>query len=493
MGMSPLRPSIRAAMLVIVLWSAGCGGLREWWHNGWKVGPNYLRPSAAVQPQWLEDSEPHIRDAPVDRPDWWTVFDDPKLSRLIDTAHQQNLDLRAAGARVLQARAQRDLVAGNLFPQSQQALGAYAHAQLSKNLGLPLGPYVNLWASGFPVSWEIDFWGRYRRAIESANASLDAAADGYNDALILLLAETAETYVQLRVFQERLRFARRNVEIQRGSLKLAETRFKEGAASELDVRQARSSLAQTEALIPPLQTGLRQANNRLCLLLGTPPNDLLAELGDEFIPAAPTSVAAGIPAELLRRRPDVRRAERETAAQSAQIGVAKSDLYPRLALFGFLGYAADDFKDLFAMKSFTGLILPTFQWPILNYGRLSNNVRVQRARFQEKVLLYQQTVLKAAEEVENGLVAFSQAWEQVSHLEQSVKDSQAAVELVLVQYREGNVDFNRVYNLQAVLTTQQDQLAVARGNIALQLIAVYKALGGGWELFHDRASLPDGR
>ncbi len=487
--MSPLRAWGRAVLLTLALWSAGCGGLREWWHNGWKVGPNYVQPSAAVASHWHEGDDPHLQTGPVDRPDWWTVFEDPVLSRVIESAHRQNLDLRAAGTRVLQARAQRDLVAGNLFPQSQQALGAYGHAQLSKNLGLPLGPYVNLWASGLPVSWEIDFWGRFRRALESADANRDAATDGYNDALVLLLADTAETYVQIRVFQERLRYARRNVEIQRGSLKLAETRFKEGATSQLDVRQARSSLNQTEALVPPLLTGLRQANNRLCLLLGAPPNDLLGELGEASIPAAPTSVAAGIPAELLRRRSDVRRAEREAAAQSAQIGVAASDLYPRFALFGFLGYAADDFKDIFAMRSFTGLLLPNFQWPILNYGRLNNNIRVQRARFQEKVWNYRQTVLRSAQEVENGLVAFSQAWDQVRHLQASVEDSESAVELALVQYREGNVDFNRVYNLQAVLTTQQDQLAVARGNIALQLIATFKALGGGWELFHDRASL----
>ncbi len=489
--MSPLPAWGRAVLLALPLWSAGCGGLREWWHNGWKVGPNYIQPPVDLAAQWHEGDEPHLQAAPVDRPDWWTVFEDPVLSRLIESAHRQNLDLRAAGTRVLQTRAQRDLVAGKLFPQSQQALGAYAHAQLSKNLGLPLGPYVNLWASGLPVSWEIDFWGRFRRALEAADANHDAAADGYNDALVLLLADTAETYVQIRVFQDRLRYARRNVEIQRGSLKLAETRFKEGATTQLDVRQARSSLNQTEAIVPPLQTGLRQANNRLCLLVGVPPSDLLAELGEASVPAAPTSVAAGIPAELLRRRPDVRRAEREAAAQSAQIGVAASDLYPRFALFGFLGYTADDFKDIFAMRSFTGLLLPNFQWPILNYGRLNNNIRVQRARFQEKVLNYRQTVLRSAQEVENGLVAFSQAWDQVRHLQDSVEDSEAVVELALVQYREGNVDFNRVYNLQAVLTTQQDQLAVARGNIALQLIATFKALGGGWELFHDRASLAD--
>lgn len=488
--MFPSRSSIRAASLAVILASAGCAGLRQWWQNGFKVGPNYHPPPPPVATYWIDADDPRVQSAPVDNVAWWTVFDDAVLNCLIANVHLQNLDLRAAATRILQARAQRDRVAGNLFPQFQQALAANPRARLSQNLGFPLGPFIkpnfNLWVTGFAASWEIDFWGRYRRAIESADADLDAAADGYKDALVLLLAETADNYVQARVFQQRLRFARRNVEIQRGSLELAQTRFEGGTATELDVRQARSSLAQTKALIPPLEVGLRQANNRLCLLLGMPPRDLLAEWEDAPIPAAPPSVAAGIPAELLRRRPDVRRAERQVAAQSAQIGVAASDLYPRLALFGFLGSTARDFKDLFAMKSFTGLLLPTFQWPILNYGRLRNNVRVQKALFQEKVLQYQQTVLSAGEEVENALVAFSRAWEQVRYLQDSVADAEGAVELAMIQYREGSVDFNRVYNLQAVLTTQQDQLAEAQGNIARQLIAVYKALGGGWEAFHNR-------
>ncbi len=484
--------SIAARMVLagVALLGSGCSGLKEWYHNGFKVGPNYQPAPAPVAAQWIDQGDPRILPATPDPTitAWWTVFQDPVLDGLIENAYCQNLDLKAAGARILQARAQRNLITGQLFPQTQEGFAAFAHAQLSRNLNIPLPGIINVWPVGAFASWEPDFWGRYRRAIESASADLDAQADGYHDATVLLLAETAESYVQLRVAQERLRLAHQNVELLRGSLELARTRFREGATSELDVQQARTSLAQTESLIPALETDLRQSNNRLCLLLGIPPRDLIPDLGEQPIPIVPVAIGAGVPAELLRRRPDIRRAERAVAAQSAQIGVATSDLYPRFALFGFLGYTADDFKSLFAMKSFTGLIVPNFQWQILNYGRVRNNIRAQEARFHERVFQYQQTVLRAGQEVEDGLIAFAKVQEQESHLAKAVQAAERSAELVLVQYREGSVDFNRVYNVQSSLVTQRDQLAVAQGNIALQMIRAYQALGGGWESFDARAN-----
>jgi NodT family efflux transporter outer membrane factor (OMF) lipoprotein len=428
---------------------------------------------------------------------WWHVFHDPVLNSLIETAHRQNRDLKTAATRVLEAQAQRNISAGNLFPQSQGALGAYLHAQLSKNLnffGNPQGLFpttnftptnFNIWATGFNASWELDFWGRLRRAIESSNAELGASVEGYRDALVTLLADVATNYAQIRTFQQRIAYARRNVEIQRGSLQLAEARLNDGRATALDVKQARSSLAQTESSIPPLVIGLRQANNRLCVLLGLPPQDLVLSFPEASIPAAPPRLAVGIPAELLHRRPDVRRALREAAAQSAEIGVAEADFYPQIGVTGFLGYTASDLRRLFAENSYTGLILPNFQWKILNYGRILNNVRTQQARFRERVFQYQQAVLTAGREVEDGLVAFLQYQLQAQSLEESVKEAEDSVELVQAQYKGGLVDFNRVFNLQAQLVTQQDQLAVARGNITLNLISVYRALGGGWQSFEN--------
>ena len=478
-----LRSLIGAWGIGFALLGSGCTSMREWWHNGFKVGPNYHQPDATVASRWIDYADAKVKAQPQDCGKWWSQLDDPILDSLIEKAVRQNLDLKTAGARILESQGKRNIAAGNLFPQSQQALAANPYAQISKNMALPLPHTLSLWATGFNASWELDFWGRFRRAVEAADADLSASIDGYNEALVLLLSEVATNYVQARIYQQRLAFARRNVEIQQGSFEIAELRFKKGAASELDVQQARSVLTQTKSTIPPLRTGLRQANNRLCILLGVPPYDLVGQLDSKPIPTAPPSIAIGIPAELLRRRPDIRRAEREVASQSAQIGIATSDLYPRLALFGFIGYASDDLKNLFSANSFTGILLPTFQWQILNYGRILNNIHAQDARFQAKVFAYQQAVLRADQEVEDGLVAFLQSQEQSQILEESVQAAERSVELVVAQYRRGATDFNRVYNAQALLVTQQDQLAIARGNITLTMVAIYKSLGGGWEWF----------
>lgn len=488
-GIGRKRRFTGAVLLSLV---CGCTTLGEYVHNGFKVGPNYSPPAAPTSPTWIDGADPRVH-ADVPAPcSWWTVFDDPVLNSLIQTAHDQNLDFKTAGTRVLDALAQRNVAAGNLFPQSQTAVAGYAHAQLSQNFGLPFPNVFNLWATGFNASWEIDFAGRLRRTIEAANDTLRASAEDAHNVLVILLAETASNYVRLCTFQQRLAYARLNVEIQKQSLELAEVRLNKGVATEVDVTQARANLAQTEALIPPLETGLRQANNQLCVLLGMPTH-LLAlpsasstekeyREGATTIPTPPKEVAVGVPADLLRRRPDVRQAERQVAAQGARIGIAEADLYPRFVLFGFIGYTADTFAKVFDASSYTGFIAPIFQWNILNYGRLLNNIRAQRARFQGQVFTYQQTVLRAGREAEDALVAFLRSQEQARRLADSVKNYQRTVEVVMDQYRNGITDFNRVFTTQGALVVQQDQLAEVQGNIALNLIALYRALGGGWDV-----------
>jgi NodT family efflux transporter outer membrane factor (OMF) lipoprotein len=249
-------------------------------------------------------------------------------------------------------------------------------------------------------------------------------------------------------------------------------------------------LAQTESLIPELEIALRQTQNHLCTLLGVPPEDLLAKLGQAAIPTAPPEVGVGIPADLLRRRPDVRRAERLAAAQSAQIGVAEADFYPAIAISGTIGYSAQQFKDLWGPTAFTGTVGPSFQWNILNYGRILNNVRLQSAKFQEAVAAYQETVLKANQEVEDGLATFFKAQRRARFLAVSVDEALEAVKLVLIQYEKGTVDFTRVTQLQQTLVLQQDSLAQAQGEIARGLIQVYKALGGGWEIAQTERQRP---
>ena len=292
----------------------------------------------------------------------------------------------------------------------------------------------------------------------------------------------AANYVQYRTVEQRIGYAEENVRVQQKILELATARFRGGQTSELDVNQAQSDLSNTESLIPRLRISLREANNRLCILLGMPPEDLQNQLGSGSIPTVSSSVAAGIPAELLYRRPDVRRAERQAAAQSAQIGVAEADFYPQVEIDGTLGWGSAHFGSLFDADSFKGSVGPGFRWHILNYGRILNNVRYQDARFQELVATYQQTLLKANEEVENGLVRFLESQEEVRALTKSVEAAKKSVEEAIAQYQGGLTDFNRVAVLQERLVQRQEEFAKAQGAIALGVIAVYRALGGGWQI-----------
>ncbi|HLN32399.1 MAG TPA: efflux transporter outer membrane subunit [Gemmataceae bacterium] len=515
-GARPLRRWLgRAGLAGAILVNGGCvaTGPVEWIRNGFKVGPNYDQPQGPVAPEWIEARDPRVQDRHLQ--DWWTVFQDGRLSSLIDTAYQQNLTLRSAGARVLEARAQQAIAAGSFFPQTQQATGEISRVGLSRNAannpasllpvlaGLPGSNLIpgrevpTNWftdmSGGFNLSWELDFWGRFRRAIESANANLDASLDSYDDALVTLLADVATNYVQFRISQQRIQIAQENVGIQERILALAEERFRVGVkATRLDVEQARTVLEQTRSSIPAQQITLGQANDTLCILLGIPVRDLEPELGAapgasaDPVPSTPKWVATGIPADLLRRRPDVRQAERRVAAESAEIGVAEADLYPSIFINGTLGWEAQDLSQLFESRSFMGSITPNFRWNILNYGRISNNVRLQQMRTQELIATYQNKVLTAGREVQTSLRGFLRSQEQAEALARSVEAATAATELGETQYRTGVIDFNTVFNLAVTRVQQQDQLAIARGNVALNLINVYRALGGGWELRCER-------
>ncbi|HTU23452.1 MAG TPA: efflux transporter outer membrane subunit [Gemmataceae bacterium] len=466
-----------------VVGSSGCvlTGPREWVRNGFKVGPNYGKPPAPVAAEWIQ-----ARDADVQArhlQDWWTVFQDETLNSLIRTAFEQNLNLRVLGTRVLQARAQQGISAGNLFSQTQQVQGAYLSGIFNDHRS---------WANvtNFNLSWEMDLWGRIRRNIETANANLDASVENYDDALVTLLADVATNYAQYRIAQQRLKIARANVKIQEDILALVEQQEKVGInkVTKLDVNQARTILEQTRATIPSLEITLGQANDTLCTLLGMPPYDLERELGsgpelgESPVPNTPTWVAAGIPADLLRRRPDVRSAERQVASQSAQIGVAEADFFPTVALNGILGYDNLSILGLSPTTGFLGYFFPTFRWKILQYGRIVNNVRSQKARMQELIATYQNRVLTAGREVQIPLRGFLRSREQAEDLARSVEAAREALRIGRDQFRVGTVPFNTVFNLETTQVQQQDQLVVSQGNIALNLINVYRALGGGWEI-----------
>jgi NodT family efflux transporter outer membrane factor (OMF) lipoprotein len=478
------RLALGSAVLIAVGLSCGCTSWPQYVHNGFKVGPNYCRPPAPVAPQWIDANDVRVKSASDDLSKWWTVFNDPVLNSLICFAYQQNLSLRVAGFRVLEARAQLLIDTGNLFPQTQTMNGDYTRNALSRETANPLATgakrWFQQWDYGFNLRWEIDFWGRFRRAIESDQATLDASADNYNDVLVTLLGDLATNYVQYRTFEERIRVAKTNVALQQKTLQIVEGQLKAGIVGELDVDQARSTLEQTQAEIPELEISLRQSANQICILLGTPPEDLGRRLGSGKIPTAPVDVVVGIPADLLRRRPDVRRAERQAAAQSAEIGIAEAEFYPHISINGTIDYAAERFNNLFQAKAFSGTFGPTFTWNILNYGRTLNGVRLQDARFRELVATYQNTVLSADQDVENGIVTFLRAQERTKFQAASADDAEKAVNIALAQYTQGVIDLTRVTLLQQNLVQLQDVLAQAQGEIATGLIQVYRALGGGW-------------
>ena len=472
-----------AGLFFLIL--SGCTSLRDWAHNGFKVGPNYQKPPAPVASEWIDSKSQGVNVAREDLCNWWKVFNDPVLNTLVDQAYRQNLDVRTAGTRILAARAQRNIAAGNLFPQFQQAFASLTRNAISKNTAnVPPGldQFFDHNSVGVNLAWEVDFWGRFRRGIESADAELDASVVDYDDALVLLISEVAATYVEIRVFQQRLAFAEENIALQRKLVVAAEDRFKGGVGRLIDQGQQRSNLYDTLALKEELLLGLRLANNRLCVLLGQPVTDLIPQLGIAPIPVTPPEVVVGMPADLLRRRPDVRFAERLVKAQNARIGVATSNLYPRFRLIGVVGYEAENFGDLFTSDSLFGTIGPSVRWDILNYGRLLNGIRVEDAKFQTTVLQYQQTVLRAGREVEDGIALYLQSQRRTRQLVDSVKEAKVAADEAVTLSKEKKFDLNQAFVTSSFLTSQQDKLALASGDIALGLIATYKALGGGWQI-----------
>jgi NodT family efflux transporter outer membrane factor (OMF) lipoprotein len=352
------------------------------------------------------------------------------------------------------------------------------------------GVYHN-WEFGFGASWELDIWGRYRRGIEAADAQILATLADYDDVLVSLIAEVATNYVLLRTLEEQLAVTQSNVAIQRRGYELADAKFKGGTTTGLDPAQAAALLYDTEALAIETQARIEQTKSVLCVLLGLPPQDLGSLLGESpTIPSAPENIAIGIPAELLRRRPDIRRAERVLAAQSAVIGIATSELYPRFSLSGDFGLSAEHFSDLWRGNSFQAFAGPSFRWAILNYGRIENNIRVQDAAFQALIGDYESVILRAQGEVESAIAGFNGAQEQVVVLVQSVDAAQRAVELAEQQYSGGIADYTRVLTTQDFLTVAQSRLVATRGAVALNLISLYRSLGGGWELRQSQDLVP---
>ncbi|MGI9590915.1 MAG: efflux transporter outer membrane subunit [Myxococcota bacterium] len=474
---------MRAALLALLVVGAvlGCA-----------VGPNYVEPEAPTPDLWQQQLTRGLAEGEADLQTWWTVFEDPTLTSLIDRAVEQNLDLRLALEQVAEARAERGFARGSWFP-SVFNLGSYQRTQLSEESfggdspiigGIPgIGSPIDAWRFGFDATWEIDVFGRVRRLVESANADLEASVEDYRDALVILLADVALTYTQLRTAQQRLAFARSNVEIQRGSLQLTRDRNRAGLAPDLDVRQAEFILYETEASIPLFQQEARFAIHRLSRLLGRPPGDLAAELIEaQPIPSPPEKVLVGIPKNLVRQRPDVRAAERNIAAQSAQIGVAKADLFPRLALIGSFAFDALEAAKLFTGGAKAFSFGPAIRWNLFDGGRVRARIQTEDVRTEQTVTIYENTVLLALEETENAMVAYQREQQRRDSLARSVVANQQALGLVLTLYRTGLTNFQNVLDTQRSLTLAQDGLAESEGLVTGNLIRLYRALGGGWSV-----------
>ena len=459
--------------VLMILLISGCTAL----------GPDYSTPDveADVESTWNNAEDPGVSSVSSADPKWWeAAFQDAEINQLVKVALQQNLSLRSAGLRVLQSQQQLAIAIGNQYPQQQQMTGLIGR---EKSGGITFNDY----SLGLNLSWEIDFWGRFKRQIESASADLDTSVADYDNVLISLVSQVAQNYILIRTFQERIKVAKYNVQLQRESLRITQAKYTAGEVSELDVDQAQSLLNNTIASISALEISLYQFKNSLAVLLGKPPqeyNYLLAE--ESKIPSTQANVAIGMPQDIIRKRPDIRSAERQLAAQSAQIGFAVTELYPHLGIGGSIGTSAEHSSDLFTNDAEIWNLYGMFQWNIFNYGRLKSNVRLQDARFQQLLVDYHNTILQAQVDVENAIIAYIKSHEQLKSYKLATAASQRAVNVSNTQYQNGLINFNTVIsNLQA-LSQQQDLLSSAQGNVATNLVQVYKALGGGWEIRDNR-------
>ncbi|NKB87145.1 MAG: efflux transporter outer membrane subunit [Acidobacteria bacterium] len=469
---APSSGSSAAALILVALLSTGC-----------VVGPDYEPP-----PTTLADGSPmpdawhtaivtglETGDATLET--WWSTFDDPMLSSLIDRARAQNLSTQAALSRIYESRyllaIQKSENLPDVAAQADYQIGETSEAQT----GIP-GEVRGVANIGATASWEVDLFGRIARQVESAQATYEATVEDYRDVLVSLYSEVALSYLDVRALQARIDAARDNAESQRESLRIAQARFDAGLVSLLDVEQAKSNLADTEAAIPSLEASLSFALNRLAVILGTAPGSLHDELSiTQPVPIPARTVIAGIPADLLRQRPDIRRAERQLAAQTAQIGVATADLYPSFSITGLLSFQWAGPGD---GSGLGWSIFPGLNFNLFDRAKIRNNIAVQEARTDQLMLFYEDTVLRAIEDVENAFIAYAMETIRRDRLTEAVDATESAVEIVNIQYLSGLANFQNVLDTERSLFRLQDELATSEGLLVQNLVGLYTALGGGW-------------
>jgi NodT family efflux transporter outer membrane factor (OMF) lipoprotein len=409
---------------------------------------------------------------------WWTTLNDPELSRLIDRAVLGNLDLKKAMGRVRESRARRGMAKADLFP-TLDATGSASWSRSNKDIGS--GKTSDLFAATFDAGWELDIFGGVRRSVEATEADLQANYEDLRNVLVSLIGEMALNYIEVRTFQTRLTVAEANLEAQKETYKLNLWRYQAGLSDELTVQQARYNLENTRSQIPTLRIGLEEAKNRLAVLLGEQPGKVHTELEERKpVPVPPLEFAVGVPADVLRRRPDLRRAERQLAAQTARIGVATADLYPKFTLSGSIGLETLSLTNLSSSGSLTLSGGPRITWAIFKAGAIRQNIEFQSALQEQYLIAYEATVLSVLEEVENALVNYAEEQQRRDNLRNAIQAAQKAVELAKHKYQAGLTDFSNVLDAQRSLLSFQDQLAQSDGTVTSNLVRLYKALGGGW-------------
>lgn len=452
------------------------------------VGPNFKEPKKNVSDHWLVSS-PAVRQAPIRSANWWEVFHDSTLTALINNGYHNNFSLQSAGVRVLQARAQLAQSVGSLYPQQQAMVGNYTYNRIGGNELQDFLPSSFLTSAlGFGGSWELDFWGKYRRAIESNDAVFLGSLAAYDSALVTLSSDIAGAFIRIRTDEALIKVTKENIQVQKMCLQIAKARYKGGQTSLLDVEQATTELAETQSKLPQYVSDLQRQKDALGVLLGTTPDKVDALLiKNHGIPNATSKIAVGIPKEVVIRRPDVFQARMEAVAQSAAIGAVKANLYPSLSLTGSFTFNSTNIGkssigDMFNWANRNISAGPSLSWPLLNYGQITNAVRVQDAAFQQALLNYLNLILKVQQEVQDNITQYIEAKKTVYSLTVANNAAIRTLKLALIRYKEGESTYTTVLNAEQQQLRVQTSLVNARGDVSQSVVALYRSLGGGWQI-----------
>ena len=451
------------------------------------VGPHYKEPKKPVTDHWITDAS--VKEASTKNAHWWAAFRDPTLTTLIHQGYQKNLSLQSAGIRVLQARAQLAQSVGGLYPQQQALISSFDYNRIGgSSLQTVLPSNFDTALLGFTANWEIDFWGKYRRAILANDAAFLASYAAYDNALVTLTADIASTYIDIRTTEALIEVTKKNIKVQAIGLQIAKARYGAGQTSLLDVEQAQTELSETQSTLPKWNSALQRQKDALAVLLGTTPNQIDPLLSPRHgIPSAPSRIAVGIPKETLVNRPDIYQARLTAIGQSELIGATKANLYPALSLAGTFAFASNtidgnSLNDIFKWSNRNIVAGPSVNWPLLNYGQITNAVRVQDAVFEQALLNYLNLVLKAQQEVQDNITQFIEAKHSERYLNTANHSAVKATQLAIIRYREGESDYTPVLDAERQQLRVETSLTTAKGDIPKALVALYRALGGGWQI-----------